>query len=60
MPGLGIDAMLSPEFKVFLGQSRVVATLVFVPGPGGDFGHGLEGNDAFDGQIGLVTMVIHG
>lgn len=54
--GLGVDTMLYPELEVLGCRQRVVESLVPMPRQAGDLRHGREGDDALDGEIGLVAV----
>lgn len=49
-----VDAVLRPELVVVCGDGGVLLGVGVVLGQGGDLGHGLQGDDALDGQVGLV------
>lgn len=50
------DAELGPLFNVGLGNVCVVGRVIGVTGQVGNFGHGIDANDAFESQIGLIAV----
>ena len=53
-----VDAVARPEIEIVLGNARVVCRHHIVTREGSYARHGLQGNYALDGEVGLVPDLI--